>query len=197
MKYYSKCISINFGTEIPEEARSDKEIEKRGNIAKEKISKMASLLTSRKLKLKTKIRIVKCYIYSLFCYGCESWTLSKVLEAKIESFEMLCLRKIGNVKWSDRVSNDRVLEKLKTKRTLLSDIKKRKLRYFGHVKRSNNILTTVVEGKLEGRRPRGRPRNTWMTDVREWTGLPASACTSRAADRSLWSVIARQPLQRR
>ena len=188
---------IYLGTEISEEARSDKEIEKRTNIAKEKLSKMASLLTSRKLKLKTKIRIVKCYIYSLFCYGCESWTLSKVLEAKIEAFEMFCFRKIGCVKWSDRITNERVLEKLQTKRTLLSDIQKRKLRYFGHVKRGNNILTTVVEGKLEGRRPRGRPRNTWMTDVREWTGLPASACTSRAADRSLWSVIARQPLQRR
>ena len=89
------------------------------------------------------------------------------------------------------------MSRFQTKRTLLSDIQKRKLCYFGHVKRGNNILTTVVEGKLEGRRPRGRPRNNWMTDVREWTGLPASACTSQAADRSLWSVIARRPLQRR
>ena len=58
---------IYLGTEISEEARSDKEIEKRGNIAKEKVSKMAGLLTSRKLKLKTKIRVVKCFIYSFFC----------------------------------------------------------------------------------------------------------------------------------
>ena len=188
---------IYLGTEISEEAKSDKEIEKRSNIAKEKFSKLAGILTSKKLKISTKLRIVKCYIYSIFCYGCESWTLSKALETKIEVFEMFCFRKIGNVKWSDRVTNDRVLEKLKTKRTLLSDIQKRKLRYFGHVKRRGNILTTAVEGKLEGRRPRGRPRNNWMTDVREWTGLSASACTSQAADRSLWSVIARRPLQRR
>ena len=134
---------------------------------------------------------------SIFCYGCESWTLSKVLKNKIEVFEMWCFRRLGNIKWSDRVTNDSVLEKLKTKRTLLSDIQKRKLRYFGHVKRKNNILTTAVEGKLEGKRPRGRPRNNWMADVREWTSLPASACTSRAADRNLWSVIARRPLQRR
>ena len=159
---------------------------------------MASILTSRKLKISTKLRIVKCYIYSIFCYGCESWTLSKALEAKIEVFETWCFRRLGNIKRSDRVIKyDSVNEKLKTKRTLLSDIQRRKLRYFGHVKRRNNILSTAVEGRLEGRRPRGRPRNNWMTDVREWTGLPASACTSRAADRSLWSVIARQPLQRR
>ena len=182
---------IYLGTEISEEAKSEQEIEKRKNIAKEKFSKMASILTSRKLKINTKIRIVKCYVYSIFCYGCESWTLSKVLESKIEAFEMWCFRKLGNIKWSDRVTNDSVLEKLKTKRTLLSDIQKRKLRYFGHVKRRNNILTTAVEGKLEGKRPRGRPRNNWMADVREWTGLPASACTSQAADRNVWSVIAR------
>ena len=188
---------IYLGTEISEEAKSDKEIEKRSNIAKEKFSKMAGLLTSRKLKLSTKIRIVKCYVYSLFCYGCESWTLSKALEAKIEALEMYCFRRLGNVKWRDKVTNDCVIQKLQTKRTLLNDIQKRKLRYYGHIKRSNNILTTAVEGKLEGKRPRGRPRNNWMTDVREWTGLPASACTSRAADRNLWGVIARQPLQKR
>ena len=188
---------IYLGTEINQDGKSDKEIIRRSNIAKEKFSKLAGILTSKKLKISTKLRIVKCYIYSIFCYGCESWTLSKALETKIEVFEMFCFRKVGNVKWSDRVTNDSVLEKLKTKRTLLSDIQKRKLRYFGHVKRRGNILTTAVEGKLEGRRPRGRPRNNWMTDVREWTGLPASACTSQAADRSLWSVIARQPLQRR
>ena len=172
---------IYLGTEISEEAKSDKEIEKRSNIAKEKFSKMASILTSRKLKISTKLRIVKCYIYSIFCYGCESWTLSKALEAKIEVFETWCFRRLGNIKWSDRITNDSVIEKLKTKRTLLSDIQRRKLRYFGHVKRRNNILSTAVEGRLEGRRPRGRPRNNWMTDVREWTGLPASTCTSQAA----------------
>ena len=121
----------------------------------------------------------------------------RLWKQKLRAVEMFCFRKIGNIKWSDKVTNERVLQKLQTKRTLLSDIQKRKLRYYGHVKRSNNILTTAVEGKLEGKRPRGRPRNTWMTDVREWTGLPASACTSQAADRDLWSVIARRPLQRR
>ena len=59
---------IYLGTKISEEAKSDKEIEKRSNIAKERFSKMAGLLTSRKLKIATKIRIVKCYVYSLFCY---------------------------------------------------------------------------------------------------------------------------------
>ncbi|XP_068713739.1 uncharacterized protein [Montipora foliosa] len=158
---------------------------------------MAKILKSKRLKLTTKLKIVKCYIYSIFAYGCEAWTVSKVLEAKIKAFEMWCLRVLGNVRRSDKVTNERVLTKLKTKRQLLSDIQKTKLKYFGHIKRKNNILTTALEGNLEGKRPRGRPRNNWIADIKEWTCQPAYACTSQAADRDLWSVIARQPSKRR
>ena len=89
---------IYLGTEISEKAKSEIEIERRSNIAKEKFSKIAHLLTSKKLKLSTKLRIIKCYVYSIFTYGCESWTLSKVLETRIGAMEMLCLRRIGNIK---------------------------------------------------------------------------------------------------
>ena len=142
-------------------------------------------MTSKKLKLPTKLRILKCYVYSIFTYGCESWTLSKVLEAKIEAFEMWCLRRIGNIRWSDRVTNDSVLQKLNTKRQLLQSIQKRKTKYFGHIKRKKNLLTITLEGNLEGKRPRGRPRNMWMTDIKEWTGQSAYACTQKAANRTL------------
>ena len=69
--------------------------------------------------------------------------------------------------WRDKITNESVLTKLKTKRQLLSDIQKRKLKCFGHIKRKNNILTTALEGKLEGKRPRGRPRNNWMADIKK------------------------------
>ena len=111
---------------------------------------------------------------------------------------MWCLRELGNVMWKDNVTNERVLTKLKTKRQLLSDIQKRKFKYFGHIKGKNNILTTVLElGKLESKRPRGRPRNNWMADIKEWTSQRAYACTSQAADHDLISVIARQSSKRR
>merc|ERR1712226_731497 len=88
---------IYLGTEIHQDGKSNKEIERRSCIAKEKFSKIAHLLTSKKLKISTKLRIVKCYVYSIFTYGSEAWTLSKVLESKIEATEMWCLRRIGNV----------------------------------------------------------------------------------------------------
>ena len=135
--------------------------------------------------MSTKLRIVKCYVYSIFTYGCESWSLSKVLESKIEAMEMWCMRRLGNIKWKDKVTNESVLKKLGTKRQLLNNIQKRKTKYFGHVKRKGNILTTALEGKMEGKRPRGRPRNMWITDIKEWTRQSAYACTTKAADRAL------------
>ena len=81
---------IYLGTLILEEIKTDKEIERRKKITKEKFSSMAKILKSKRLKLATKLNIVKCYIYSIFTYGCEAWTPSKV-QAKIEAYEMWCL----------------------------------------------------------------------------------------------------------
>ena len=132
-----------------------------------------------------------------FTYGCEAWSLSKILEEKIEIFENWCLRMMGKIQWKDRISNEKVLQILKTKRSLLENIQKRKLKYFGHIKRKGNILTTAMEGRLCGRRSRGRPRNSWFTDIKTWTGLSGRECTRLAAQRDLWSVISRRPSSRR
>ena len=96
---------------------------------------MSKLLTSKKLQLKTKMNILKSYIYSIFTYGCETWTLSKANENKIEVFEMWCLRYMSNIQWKDHVRNDDVLQKLKTKRHLLQDIHKKKNPLFWSYKK--------------------------------------------------------------
>ena len=185
------------GTQINDDLKTDKEIVTRENIARSKFSSMHTILTSKRLKMSTRLNILNCYIFSIYCYGCEAWTLNKVLERKIEVFEMWCLRRMGGFRWSDFISNERVLETLRTKRTLLNNIKQRKLKYYGHIKRKGNILTTALEGKMEGKRPKGRPRNTWFADIKEWSGLEGRECNRLAADRNLWGVISRQPSSRR
>ena len=91
---------IYLGTELREDIKTEKKIERRSNIAKKKVSAMSKLLTSKKLQLKTKMNVLKSYIYSIFTYGCKTWTLSKANENKVEVFEMWCLRssKIKNKK---------------------------------------------------------------------------------------------------
>ena len=109
----------------------------------------------------------------------------------------VCLRMMGKFKWSDLISNEKVLKTLKTKRSLQFNIQQRKLKYFGHIKRKGNILTTMVEGRLQGKRTQGRPRNTWFANIKEWTGRKGGECTRLAADRNLWGFISRQPSSRR
>ena len=65
---------------------------------------MAKILTSRSLNIPTKLKILKCYVFSIFTYGAEAWTLTKVLEGTIEAFEMWCLWRIGKISWKDKVS---------------------------------------------------------------------------------------------
>ena len=153
------------GTQITEDVRTETELKYRMNAAKAKFSSMNTILTSRQLKLPLKLRVLKCYIMSIFTYGCETWTLTEVLEDKIEAFEMWCFRRIGRISWKDKVTNQAVLQKLGTERNLLKSIKQRQLRYYGHIKRQNGFLCEALEGKLEGKRPRGRPRTNWMGNI--------------------------------
>ena len=79
---------------------------------------------------------------------------------------------------TDSQRKSTVLDKLKTEINLLFDTQMRKGGYCNHVKRGNNILTTAVGGKIQGRRPRGRPRNNWFGAVKEWAQMTAYEYTS-------------------
>ena len=74
------------GTQIKDDLKTDKELDTRENIARSKFSSMYKILTSKRLKMSTRLNILKCYVFSIYCYGCEAWTLNKVLEKKIEIF---------------------------------------------------------------------------------------------------------------
>ena len=69
--------------------------------------------------------------------------------------------------------------------------------YIADIRRKGDIIQTILEGRMEGSRPRGRPRQTWFGNIARWTGKEAKRCIAEATDRHLWSVITRQPLDRR
>ena len=97
----------------------------------------------------------------------------------------------------DIVNIIKVLKTLKTKKSLLNSIQKRKLKYIGHKKGKKKHFDILLEGGIEGKRPQGRPHNTWMADIKEWTGRKGGECTKMAADCNLWGVISHQPLSRK
>ena len=139
--------------------------------------------------------MLKCYIFSIFMYGSETWTITKALENERNAFEMCCLRRMGKISWKELKTNKEVCSIMNTTPALLNTIKSRKLAYFGHTKRHNKICKTILEGKMEGKRARGRQRAEWTDNIKEWTSLTLSQCTRTARNREEWRAIVRRPLR--
>ena len=73
---------------------------------------------------------------------------------------------------------------------LLRVVKKRKLKWFGHVTRGTGLSKTIMQGTVPGKRGRGRPRRAWTDNIREWTGLEGDALLRRAENRKEWRKLA-------
>jgi len=181
---------VYLGHTITADGTSEVEIRKRIEIARQNFIKMGDVLASRKLKLETRKRLIKCYILSTLLYAAETWTFSKETWSRIEAFEMWMYRKMLKVRYTDHVTNEEVLRRAKAKRNLRSQIMKRKTKYFGHIVRANKLQKQLLQGKLEGRRCRGRPRRTWTKDIEEWTKMSFIQCVRKSEDRGLWRKLA-------
>jgi hypothetical protein len=137
------------GSMITNDARCTCEIKSRIAMAKAAFNKKKNLFTS-KLDLNLRQKLVKCYIWSIALYGAETWTLQKMDQKYLESFEMWCWRRM-EISWTDRVRNEKVLHRVKEERNNLHTIKRRKANWIGHILHRNCLLKHVIEGKLEGR----------------------------------------------
>src|SRR5579871_2637964 len=71
-----------------------------------------------------------------------------------------------------------------------STTKGRQIKYFGHIKRHDSLLKTLLEGLVEGRRDRGRQRYKWERNIKRWTGYSMSECTTQARNRVCWRSVA-------
>ena len=174
---------------ITEDGRCEKEIKRRIGIAKNSFNNMKQIFLSKQISVDLKKRMVKCYIYSTLLYGAETWTLNKDLMRQIEAFEMWIYRRLGHISWQQKKTNEEVLRIVNGKKELLHDLARRQMKYFGHIKRHNTILRTILEGKVEGTRPRGRPRYKWTDNIKKWSGLSMAECSITAQDRDAWSSI--------
>jgi len=116
------------------------------------------------IPISMKIRLMKALVWPVATYGCESYTLRKNEETRLDAFEMKGLRKILRVSWTAKKTNEWVLNKTGVKRELLNTVKGRKLAYFGHIMRKQGSCPEkeIMQGTMPGARRRGRPRTAWM-----------------------------------
>ena len=115
-----------------------------------------SRLKSRDITLPTKVCLVKAMVFPVVTYGCESW---KAEHQRIDAFELWCWRGLLRVSWTARSSNQSILKEISPEYSLEGLMLKLKLQYFGHLmRRGDSLEKTLMLGKIEGKRKRGRQR---------------------------------------
>ena len=95
------------------------------------MTNLDSILKSRDITLPTKVHLVKAMVFPVVMYGCESWTVKKAVQQKIDAFELWCWRRLLRVPWTARRSNQSIL-KISPECSLEGLMLKLKLQYFGH-----------------------------------------------------------------
>ena len=115
---------------------------------------------------------MRALVITIFLYACETWTPTAELQRRIQSLEFRCFRKTLGISYKDRVINEHV------RKTIvkhigpyedLATVKRRKLKWYGHVTRSDGLTKVILQGTAEGSRRRGRPKNSWIDIIAEWT----------------------------
>ena len=123
------------------------------------MTNLDSILKSRDITLPTMFHLVKTMVSPVVMYGCESWTIKKAECRRTDAFELWCWRRLLRVPWTARRSNQSILKEISPECSLEGLILKLKLQYFGHLmQRADSFEKTLMLGKIEGRRSRGRQR---------------------------------------
>ena len=149
---------IYLGSKIANNGRNETEIVRRIGMAKKTFTDTKKFLTNLSIGMQTRIRMLKCFVWSVLLYGCETWTLVERMKKRIAATEMWFLRRMLRIPWTARVTNERVLEMAGVPHEMLAVIRVRQLGFVGHILRHEGLKKDVLLGRIEGRRGRGRPR---------------------------------------
>ena len=166
------------------------------------LSRLKVMWRDKNNSLASKVKLMRTLILSAFLYACEDWPLTAEIDRRIQALEMRCYRRLFNISYKDHVTNEGVRNRIQNAigvhDDLLTMVKKRKLRWYGHISRSSDMAKTILQGTVKGARRRERQKR-WE-DNKEWTGMGFGDSLWAAEDREGWkgivvtsSVVPRRP----
>ncbi|KAI0231346.1 hypothetical protein LSAT2_018330 [Lamellibrachia satsuma] len=184
-RYLGSIVDTHGGTEA--------DIKKRISKARVAFHLLRKVWKSKVIGETTKIRLFNTNVKSVLLYGAETWRINKTTLKRIQTFVNHCLRRILRIHWMDRVSNKDLWDRTHQAQIEI-EILKRRWGWLGHTLRkpTTNITRQVLTWNPQGKRKRGRPKNTWRRDLEadiKQTGKGWQQLERIAQDRRRWRNV--------